>query len=63
MLNAMEFHEGKAPQFVERLRANGLIVRPSGANIVKFTPALIMTESIVDESMEIFRKSLAETFD
>jgi len=44
MLNAMEFHEGKAPQFVDCLRKHGLIVRPSGANVVKFTPPIIMTE-------------------
>jgi ornithine--oxo-acid transaminase len=62
MLNAMEFHEGKAPQFVDCLREHGLIVRPSGAHCVKFTPALIMTEEIVDQSMHIFEKALAETF-
>lgn len=62
MLNAMEFHEGKAPQFVDKLREHGLIVRPSGAHCVKFTPAIVMTEEIVDESMHIFKKALDETF-
>lgn len=62
MLLAIEFHDEKAPQFVDQLRENGLITRPSGKKIVKFTPALIMNEAQIEESMVIFKKTLQETF-
>jgi ornithine--oxo-acid transaminase len=59
---AMEFHETHAYPLADKLRQNGLLLKPSTDHLIKWTPPLIITEKQIEESVSIFKKSLKQLF-
>lgn len=43
-----------------RLRDNGLLAKPTHGNIIRFAPPLVMTETELDECVDIITKTLLE---
>lgn len=45
-------------QIVERLHANGMLTIPSGAQVVRFLPALNISAAEVEEALSILNSTL-----
>jgi ornithine--oxo-acid transaminase len=57
----IEFIESDyADKFSKILLKNGLIAKPTQKNIIRFSPALIITKAQMDESLEIIKTSWKE---
>lgn len=61
MFIAIEFHEETlAYSVAKKLLEHGVILKPTHKNILKLTPALILTQTQIEELSQIFQKSWNE---
>ena len=49
----VELHEENKP-WINKLRAAGLLVVPTGTHVLRLLPPLIVTQAEADEALEIF---------
>eukprot|EP01022_Parablepharisma_sp_SALTPOND_P031815 TRINITY_DN817_c0_g1_i1.p2 TRINITY_DN817_c0_g1~~TRINITY_DN817_c0_g1_i1.p2 ORF type:complete len:631 (+),score=83.72 TRINITY_DN817_c0_g1_i1:390-2282(+) len=59
LFSAIELSQG-AWQFCLNMLKNGLLAKPTHGNTVRFSPALIITKTQVEDSVKIIAKSLEE---
>ena len=52
--------EGKAWDLCLKMMNNGLLAKPTHGNIVRFAPPLTITETEIDQCLDIIGKSLKE---
>jgi 4-aminobutyrate aminotransferase len=50
-----------AAAVIERAFHNGLLLLPCGRSTIRFMPPLMITKADVDEALQLFASSLAET--
>jgi acetylornithine/N-succinyldiaminopimelate aminotransferase len=55
-----EQYEGKAREFLLAGQEHGVMVLIAGANVVRFTPALIISEDDIKEGLQRFEKAVAQ---
>ena len=61
LMRAVLFAEGISNADVcSKLRANGLILIPAGANALRFLPPLNVKKPEIDAALRIFKKTLSE---
>jgi ornithine--oxo-acid transaminase len=62
LLNAIEINNSRVDAFdlCLKLKANGLLSKPTHDNVLRLAPPLIITETQINESLEIIRKTLKE---
>lgn len=64
LLNAVVINESASDKTAWHicllLKKNGLLAKPTHQNIIRLAPPLCITESEIDQSVEIFRKTLEE---
>jgi 4-aminobutyrate--pyruvate transaminase len=59
---SFEASDGVGAYLSSRALTHGLIVRPMGGDAIAFSPPLIVTETEIDDIIERFRLSLADTY-
>jgi ornithine--oxo-acid transaminase len=42
------------------MKNNGLLAKPTHGNIIRFAPPLVMTESQINDCLEIIEKTITE---
>lgn len=55
-----EQYEGKAREFLLAGQEHGVMVLVAGANVVRFTPSLIISEDDIKEGLQRFEKAVAQ---
>ena len=55
-----EQYEGKAREFLLAGQEHGVMALIAGANVVRFTPALIISEDDIKEGLQRFEKAVAQ---
>lgn len=53
-------YQGKAKEFLNTAMEHGLLVLVAGANIIRFTPSLIISEEEIAEGMSRFEKAISQ---